>query len=166
MTSPEEAAAETDARGDDVYQPTGSDASNRPGDPLDPENALETGTTGNTEEPGYSPPDRPTAVTRTGTTAGEQREGASLDERLAEERPDVAPEPGDGIGDLPGGEGEPLDEESGAAPAGRLVRADPAVPGGVAARDAGPEDTRAAEEAAVHRDTAVDGGHEPPPLPE
>ncbi|WP_370416354.1 DUF5709 domain-containing protein [Streptomyces fradiae] len=156
----------TGPRGDDVYQPAGSDASNRPSDPFDPENALEVEPTEAPEEPGYSPPDRPVAVTRSGTTAGEQRAGASLDERLAKERPDVTPDDANGIGDLPGGEGEPLDAESGAVRAGRIVAADPSVPGRVAARDVGPDDgAAAAEEAAMHRDMAVDGGADRPPPP-
>ncbi|XIE77456.1 DUF5709 domain-containing protein [Streptomyces sp. SBR177] len=166
MTSAEDPSTTTDARGDDVYQPTGSDAANRPSGPVDPENALATEPTDPAaapEEPGYSPPDRPVAVTRHGTTAGEQRAGAPLDARLAEERPDVTPEQDDGVGDLPGGDGEPLDAESGAARAGRLVPADPPVPGGVAARDVGPDNAAAtAEEAAMHRDTAVDGGNAGP----
>lgn len=37
------------------------------------------------------PPERWLGADRVGTTAGEEREGESLDERLAEERPDVQP---------------------------------------------------------------------------
>ncbi|MFF5970400.1 DUF5709 domain-containing protein [Streptomyces sp. NPDC012769] len=152
-------AAGADTRGDDVYQPTGSDAPNRPSGPYDPENALDADTTEAVEEPGYSPPDRPHAVTRHGTTQREQREGAPLADRLAEERPDVAPARGDDVGDLPDGDGEPLDEEAGATRAGRLTRPDAPGSGGVAAEDVGLDDgTGSAEEAAVHRDTAIDGG--------
>ena len=158
MTSPEDPDAGAGARGDDVYQPVGSDAPNRPSGPLDPENMLDAEPAEGPEEPGFSPPDRPSVVTRRGTTTEEQREGRPLDDRLAEERPDVTPMEGDDVGDLPGGEGEPLDEESGATPAGRLAVPDPLVPGGVTARDTGPDDEPAAEEAAVHRDTAIDGG--------
>jgi hypothetical protein len=39
-------------------------------------------------EEGYSPPDRPVAVDKFGTTADEAEEGESLDMRLAEEEPD------------------------------------------------------------------------------
>ncbi len=39
-------------------------------------------------EEGYSPPDRPVAVDRFGTTASEAEEGETLDMRLAEEEPD------------------------------------------------------------------------------
>jgi len=158
---PAEAAGDAygDAYGDDVYQPAGSDAANQPSDPLDPENMLDVRPTEEPEEPGFSPPGRPTAVTRRRPTAGERQEGTPLDERLAEEQPDVSPVPGDDIGDLPEGEGEPLDEESGAVRAGRLVSPDPSVPGGVAAQDVGIDDGAAsAEEAAVHRETAIDGG--------
>ncbi|MER7521090.1 DUF5709 domain-containing protein [Streptomyces sp. NPDC126499] len=154
----EDPATTADGRGDEVYQPTGSDASNRPSDPYDPENALDTDATEAVEDPGYSPPDRPRAVTRHGTTPREQREGSSLDDRLAQERPDVTQPRGDELGDLPDGEGEPVDEEAGATRAGRLVGPEPAIPGGVAAEDVGLDDgTASAEEAAVHRDTGIDG---------
>ncbi|MFE1382438.1 DUF5709 domain-containing protein [Streptomyces sp. NPDC058740] len=147
-----------DARGDDVYQPEGSDAQNRPSGPLDPENALDTDPTEALDEPGYSPPERPRGVQRHGTTLREQREGAPLDERLAEEQPEATPEEGDEVGDLPDGEGEPLDREAGATRAGRLTQADAPNPGRISARDVGPDDgTAPAEEAAVHRDTGIDG---------
>ncbi|MEU8539889.1 DUF5709 domain-containing protein [Streptomyces sp. NPDC048717] len=146
-----------EAFGDDVYQPAGSDSANRPSGPYDPGNALDTDPTEDLAEPGYSPPERPRGVARHGTTAREQRERASLDDRLAEERPDDPGDAwlGDGMGDLPGGEGEPLDEESGARRAGRLAwRSDD----GVSAVDVGTDDgTAPAEEAAMHRDTGIDG---------
>ena len=146
------------ARGDDVYQPGGSDSQNRPSGPLDPENALDADPSEAFEDPGWSPAEWPRAVDRHGTTLSEQREGASLEARLAEERPDVAPVEGGGVGDLADGEGEPLDLEAGATRAGRLALPDTPVPGGVTARDVGPDDgIAAAEEAAVHRDTEVDG---------
>ncbi|MEU2544219.1 DUF5709 domain-containing protein [Streptomyces roseolus] len=155
------AASDPDeGRGDDVYQPTHSDSDNRPSDPLDPDNALATDPTDDLSTPGYSPPERPRGVTRYGTTQREQREGESLDERLRQEEPESSPPAGDGIGDLPGGEGEPVDEEAGATRAGRLApeaarsgHVDRAV-----ARDVGPDDgTASAEEAAMHVDTAVNG---------
>lgn len=148
-----------DARGDEVYQPAGSDSANRPSGPFDPDNALDTDPTEDLAEPGYSPPERPLGVARRGTTVAEQRESASLDDRLAEERPDtvadIGTDVGDGVGDLPGGEGEPLDEQSGARRAGRLAwrSAD-----GVSAVDVGIDDgTAPAEEAAMHRETGIDG---------
>ncbi|GAB2471168.1 DUF5709 domain-containing protein [Streptomyces incanus] len=54
----------------------------------------------------------------------EEQEGESLDERLRQEVPDVEAPTGDGVGDLPGGEGEPRDPEVGADRAGRLVAPD------------------------------------------
>ncbi|MFF9063916.1 DUF5709 domain-containing protein [Streptomyces sp. NPDC014891] len=153
----------SEARGDDVYQPfEGADPS---GD-LDPDNALMTDPIDDMAVPGYSPPERPRGATRYGTTQREQREGESLDERLAQEVPDLAdgtlPE-GDGIGDLPGGEGEPVDEQAGATRAGRLTAVD--TPSGsldrAVARDVGLDDgTAPAEEAAMHVDTALDEAEE------
>ncbi|MFF8278972.1 DUF5709 domain-containing protein [Streptomyces lateritius] len=152
------------ARGDDVYQPTNADADNRPTDDLDLENAIEATPLDDMREPGYSPPDRPLAVTRHGTTQSEQREGESLDERLAQEVPDVEPPEGDGIGDLVEGQGEPVDPEAGATRAGRLTPIDrPARESrnDVLARDVGIDDgTAAAEEAAMHVDTGIEGEDE------
>jgi hypothetical protein len=153
----EDSSAAEEARGDDVHQPEGSDAPHRPSGPLDPENELGTGPTESLEGRGWSPPERPRAVTAYGTTPREQREGAPLDDRLAEEQPDVRPGDGDELGDLPDGEGDPLDQEAGATRAGRPAAPDSAVPGGVTARDVGPDDGIATAEAAVHRDTDVDG---------
>jgi hypothetical protein len=59
-----------------------------------------------------------------GTTDFEQEQGESLDIRLAREVPDVTGEEGDGIGDLPGGEGELRDDEVGDERAGRLAETD------------------------------------------
>ncbi|MFC9342544.1 DUF5709 domain-containing protein [Streptomyces sp. NPDC057020] len=153
---------ETDeARGDDVYQPAPSDAAARSAD-LDPDNSLMTDAVDDLAVPGYSPPERPRGVTRHGTTPREQREGESLDERLGQEVPDAPEEPfpeDDGIGDLRGGAGEPVDEQAGATRAGRLVPVDtpPGRDDHAVARDVGPDDgTAPAEEAAMHVDTAVD----------
>ncbi|GAA4007601.1 hypothetical protein GCM10022247_32150 [Allokutzneria multivorans] len=44
-------------------------------------------------EEGVEPPEHWSGVDQHGTTPNEQREGETLDERLAEERPDVEPEP-------------------------------------------------------------------------
>ncbi|MFD8643895.1 DUF5709 domain-containing protein [Streptomyces zaomyceticus] len=150
-----------EARGDDVYQPASSDAAD-PVDDLDPDNALMTDPVEDMTVPGYSPPERPRGVTRHGTTQREQRDGESLDERLAQEIPDSPQEPppeGDGIGDLPGGTGEPVDEQAGATRAGRLAPVDtpPGRGDHAVARDVGLDDgTAPAEEAAMHVDTAVD----------
>ncbi|GGY54399.1 DUF5709 domain-containing protein [Streptomyces omiyaensis] len=159
-----------DARGDDVYQPAPSGAADPAGDP-DPDNALMTDPVDDMAVPGYSPPERPRGATRHGTTRREQQEGESLDERLAQEIPDAPEEPppgDDGIGDLPGGDGEPVDEQAGARRAGRLAPIG-TPPGGDdhgVARDVGPDDgTAPAEEAAVHVDTAADAGDDLPAPP-
>ncbi|MFD8014029.1 DUF5709 domain-containing protein, partial [Streptomyces sp. NPDC059762] len=76
------------------------------------------------------------------------------------EEPEVGPVTGDGIGDLPEGAGEPVDEEAGAGRAGRLApyAARPGHMDRAVARDVGRDDgTAPAEEAAMHVDTAVDG---------
>lgn len=94
-----------------------------------------------------------------GTTAREQHEGESLDQRLAEERTDPALEKldaDDRVGDLPGGQGEPLDAEVGADRAGRLVAPDEGAhedaEKDMIAEDVGIDGGAAsAEEAAVHR---------------
>ncbi|MET9375652.1 DUF5709 domain-containing protein [Streptomyces sp. NPDC003035] len=150
-------------RGDDVYQPTNADVDNRPTDELDLENAVDVNQLDDMRTPGYSPPDRPRAVTRHGTTNREQREGESLDERLAQEVPDVGPPEGDGIGDLVGGQGETVDPEAGAARAGRLTPVDtpPRQHTGAVARDVGIDDGAAsAEEAAMHEETGIEGPEE------
>ncbi len=129
------------ARGDDVYQPANSGADNRPTDDLDMENALGEREGDEMQVEGYSPPDQPLAATKHGTTGEEQREGETLDQRLAEEVPDVQPP----VDDLPGGEDEPLEE---VAP-----QRDTGVPG----QDAGMDGAAApAEEAAMHIDSPED----------
>ncbi|MFE5834846.1 DUF5709 domain-containing protein [Streptomyces sp. NPDC056488] len=148
-----------EARGDDVYQPTHSDVDNRPTDALDPDNAIVTDPLEDMANPGYSPPERPRGVTRYGTTQREQREGESLDDRLSQEVPEDPLPEGDSIGDLPGGAGEPVDEQAGSTRAGRLAPVDtPRETGNrTVARDVGPDDWAApAEEAAMHVDTGAD----------
>ena len=51
-------------------------------------------------EGGMDPPERWSEADRVGMTEAEQREGASLDERLSEEDPDPEPERQDAIDDL------------------------------------------------------------------
>ncbi|MCC9707463.1 DUF5709 domain-containing protein [Streptomyces sp. MNU76] len=109
---------------DDAYQPTGGNEEQEDAAPLDLQDALDERTYDDMLDEGYSPPERPLGVTKSGTTAAEQHEGESLDDRLRQEVPDVEVPAGDGIGDLPGGEGEPLDPEVGADRAGRLVAPD------------------------------------------
>ncbi|QNP61839.1 DUF5709 domain-containing protein [Streptomyces genisteinicus] len=141
-------------RSDDVYQPGHSDAGNRPSGELDPENVIGERSLDDTMEEGYSPPERPLGVNRHGTTGSEAREGETLDDRLAQEAPDTAVPDGDGIGDLPGGAGEPAREITGDARAGRIAPADdpaPRRPAGTVARDVGIDGGAAsAEEAAMH----------------
>ncbi|MGW4778943.1 DUF5709 domain-containing protein [Streptomyces filamentosus] len=144
---------ENDARGDDVYQPDGSETQ-------DDEGLLDAGDTldGPLDDPydaGYSPPDRPWGAGHTGETAEEQERGETLDERLAEEVPDLTVPDGDGIGDAPDTDGEALDGEVGGRRAGRLVSSgeDPGSEDWTAmeAQDAGLDGGAAsAEEAAVH----------------
>ncbi|MCD0483654.1 hypothetical protein LO771_14930 [Streptacidiphilus sp. ASG 303] len=79
------------------------------------------------------PGDAPTAVESFGTTAAEQQEGESLDDRLAQEEPDVGQEPpGNGYGDED--TGLALPPEGGptpglAEPAGGSAAGDPAPVG-------------------------------------
>ncbi|KFG10575.1 DUF5709 domain-containing protein [Streptomyces scabiei] len=112
---------------DDAYQPTGGNEEQEDASPLDLQDALDERTYDDILDEGYSPPEKPLGVTRSGTTAAEQHEGESLDDRLRQEVPDVEVPPGDGIGDLPGGEGEPVDPEAGTDRAGRLVAPDEGV---------------------------------------
>jgi hypothetical protein len=142
------------AMGDDVYQPDGLDVRDDAG-PLDMDDTLEDRGLDDALDEGYSPPERPFAVEDTGTTAEEQHNGDSLDERLAREVPDtpLLPE-GDGLGDKSDTDGELLDPEAGDRRAGRLTAsadgaAGPAEDG--LADDVGIDGGAAsAEEAAVH----------------
>ncbi|WP_020134706.1 DUF5709 domain-containing protein [Streptomyces sp. 351MFTsu5.1] len=113
-----------DPMADDVYQPTGTNEEQEDAAPLDLQDALDERTYDDTLDEGYSPPEKPLGVTRYGTTAAEQHDGETLDQRLAQEVPEAAEPVGDGVGDLPGGEGEPVDPEAGTERAGRLVAPD------------------------------------------
>ncbi|MEU6059368.1 DUF5709 domain-containing protein [Streptomyces sp. NPDC047097] len=147
-----------ESMGDEVYhQPDDADEREDTGI-LDPEDTLSERDADPYEE-GYSPPERPYAVEDHGTTAREQREGESLDQRLAEEVPDPTLDdvaPGDGIGDLPGGDGEVAGgDQVGRERSGRLVAPDEGAHGDdekdVVATDVGIDGAAAsAEEAAMH----------------
>lgn len=145
-------AATDNARGDDVYQPDGSETVDDAGI-LDAADTL----SGREAEPydeGWSPPERPLGVERRGTTAAEQQAGESLDQRLAEELPDpaldLADDTGDGIGDTPDTDGEAWDDEVGVTRSGRLTAPDTPGPS-TFAQDVGVDGAAAsAEEAAVH----------------
>jgi hypothetical protein len=155
---------------DDAYQPTGSNEEQQDAAPLDLQDAVDERTYDDTLDEGYSPPEKPLGVTRHGTTAAEQHEGETLDERLAQEVPDTTAPPGDDVGDLPGGEGEPVDSEAGTDRAGRLVAPDegahPDITKDEIAADVGIDGGAAgAEEAAVHvveDDTLLPEGDEGP----
>ncbi|MGW0286340.1 DUF5709 domain-containing protein [Streptomyces sp. NPDC003236] len=130
---------------DDAYQPTGSNEEQEDAAPLDLQDAVDERGYDDVLDEGYSPPERPLGVTKYGTTAAEHQEGETLDERLRQEVPDVAAPAGDATGDLPGGEGEPVDPEAGGARAGRLV-----------APDEGSHTDTTKEE--VASDVGIDGG--------
>ncbi|MFC8200077.1 DUF5709 domain-containing protein [Streptomyces sp. NPDC057298] len=113
-----------DSMADDAYQPTGTNEEQADAAPLDLQDAVDERTYDDILDEGYSPPEKPLGVTKTGVTAAEQHEGETLDERLRQEVPEAEAPPGDGIGDLPGGEGEAVGPEVGADRAGRLVAPD------------------------------------------
>ncbi|MFF8601303.1 DUF5709 domain-containing protein [Streptomyces sp. NPDC015232] len=146
--------AGNEAWGDEVYQPDARSEVQDDAGLLDASDTLD-GPVDDPLDEGYVPPDRPWAVEHTGVTAAERLRGESLDQRLAEELPDDAPDPDwDGIGDAVDTDGEPLDGEVGTRRSGRLV----ALDGGRAlsplegyARDVGIDGGAAsAEEAAMH----------------
>jgi hypothetical protein len=123
--------------GDSVYEAGVEDAED-----FDP---IENLTGEDAEEPldtGYSPPDHRPSATRYGTTAAEQAAGESLDQRLAQEEPDI--------------DGDILVEAGSPAPrAGRLVAPDEGAHDAdepdVIALDVGKAGSAAsAEEAAMH----------------
>jgi Family of unknown function (DUF5709) len=129
--------------GDSVYEDGVEDASDF--DPIedltgesDPEEPYDTS---------YSPPDHRPAATRHGLTDYEQAAGESLDERLAEEVPDIS---ADDYGDGDSEDGSPVEPR-----AGRLVAPDEGAhadaEGDSTATDVGPAGFgSSAEEAAVH----------------
>jgi hypothetical protein len=115
---------------------------------LEPEDTLMDRGVSPAIDEGYSPPERPLAVDRRGTTAAEQREGETLDQRLAEEEPDPALEDDDNaeilddneVGRLRSGRLVAEDEGVGEDEEKDLVASDIGIDGGAAS----------AEEAAVH----------------
>ncbi|GJF31380.1 hypothetical protein KNE206_40800 [Kitasatospora sp. NE20-6] len=147
--------------------PTGGGDDQQDTGPLDPENTLDDRGYDDVLDEGYSPPERPYGVDRPGTTVAEQRDGESLDRRLARELPEIAPDDGDGIGDLADGDGEPVDREVGDDRAGRLVAPDEGAHGTVdremLASDVGIDGGAAcAEEAAMHIVPAEELGTDAP----
>ncbi|UUU35767.1 DUF5709 domain-containing protein [Streptomyces sp. CA-210063] len=140
--------------GDDVYQPDGSEIQDDAG-LLDAEDTLITDGVADPLDRGWSPPERPWAVEHAGVTAAERLHGETLDQRLAEELPDIPYPDGDGIGDSLDTDGEPLDNEVGDFRSGRLVAPDEGAhedeESGLIATDVGIDGAAAsAEEAAMH----------------
>jgi hypothetical protein len=74
--------------GDQVYE-AGSDPDDDQTYAVESEDTLAELDTDELAETDWSPPDRPPKATRYGTTELEQLEGETLEERLAEEEPDV-----------------------------------------------------------------------------
>ncbi|GAX57218.1 DUF5709 domain-containing protein [Streptomyces olivochromogenes] len=143
-----------EAMGDDVYQPDGSEVQDDAG-LLDVSDTLDDRGIDEALDEGYSPPEKPWGVEHTGVTAAERQRGESLDERLAEEVPDIAGQDGDGIGDLWDGDVELIDDEVGDLRAGRLVAPDEGAhedtEKDLIAYDVGVDGAAAsAEEAAMH----------------
>lgn len=138
-------------RGDDVYQPQQPEASD-PVEQLDTADTLDNRQLVDVLDEGYSPPERPWAVEDLGTTGSEQLSGETLDGRLARELPENGDPPGDGVGDVSDGDGEPWDSEVGGVRAGRLTRElDLNEPDSMAGEDVGIDGAAAsAEEAAMH----------------
>ena len=112
-----------EAMGDEVYQPDGSEVQDDAG-LLDAADTLDYRAGEEALDEGYSPPERPWAVEHTGVTAAEGQRGETLDERLAEEVPDLAVPEGDDLGDTWDTDGELLDDEVGDGRAGRLLAPD------------------------------------------
>ncbi|MFF0226254.1 DUF5709 domain-containing protein [Streptomyces sp. NPDC004629] len=140
--------------GDDVYQPDGSEVQDDAG-LLDASDTLDYRAGEDALDEGYSPPERPWGVQHSGVTAAERLQGESLDERLAEEVPDIAVPPGDGIGDAWDTDGELIDAEVGDERAGRLLAPDEGsrenTLSDLVASDVGLDGAGAsAEEAAMH----------------
>ncbi|WP_432136121.1 MULTISPECIES: DUF5709 domain-containing protein [unclassified Streptomyces] len=143
-----------DGWGDDVYQPDPSEIPEDSGI-LDAEDTLERDGVDDPHDRGWSPPERPWAVEHTGVTAAERQHGETLDQRLAEEVPELTVPDGDGLGDAQGTDGELLDNEVGAVRSGRLVAPDEGAhedrESALVADDVGIDGAAAsAEEAAMH----------------
>ncbi|MBK3562767.1 MULTISPECIES: DUF5709 domain-containing protein [unclassified Streptomyces] len=143
-----------DGWGDDVYQPDGSEVQDDAG-LLDAEDTLLADGVEDPLDRGWSPPDRPWAVERADVTAAERQHGETLDQRLAEEVPDLVVPDGDGLGDSEDTDGELRDTEVGDLRSGRLVAPDEGAhedeESGLIATDVGIDGAAAsAEEAAMH----------------
>jgi hypothetical protein len=93
---------------------------------LPPEEGLDDQEVGEDLDEGYSPGERPLALSAWGTTAAEEAAQESLDALLSREEPDIADaaDEGDGLGDTIGTDGELVDDQVGDRRAGRLLIAD------------------------------------------
>lgn len=122
---------------DDVYQPEGDP--DQPGESIpDFDNTLDGPDQDDIMDTSYSPPEKPR----------NSEEGETLEERLAEEEPEVwdRQDPDDdGIGDTSDTDGEVVDDQVGDVRAGRLVAPD----------EGAHED---AEKDSVATDVGIDGG--------
>jgi hypothetical protein len=125
-------------------------------DQLQPEDTLDDRGVDDLLDEGYSPPERPRGVNAFGTTAAEQRQGESLEQRLAQEEPDPANAVEDPLADtssVGGQEPEAIAEEDdflgdgevGDQRSGRLIAPD----------EGAHEDT---EPDLVAEDMGIDGG--------
>ena len=122
---------------------------------LEPQDTLEELGVADVLDTGWSPAERPWAVTDWGTTEREELAGESLAGRLAREVPERPEAEGDGLGDASDTDGELIDDEVGGRRAGRLVESVGAGWGDVEpesyALDVGIDSGAAsAEEGAVH----------------
>jgi hypothetical protein len=132
---------------------------------LEPQDTLEDpGGVDDVLDTGWSPAERPWAVTDWGTTEREESAGESLAGRLSREIPERPDPDGDGLGDTSDTDGELIDDEVGGRRAGRLFETSGEEYGDVEpelyALDGGIDGGAAsAEEAAVHvvRDQDDDG---------
>lgn len=123
------------------------------GDQLQPEDTLDDRGVEDVLDEGYSPPERPRGVTAKGVTAREEIEGETIDERHAQEEPEVWEEAeAEADADILDG---PVTGEVGDARAGRLTSPDEGVleddEAALVGHDEGIDGAGAsAEEAAVH----------------
>jgi hypothetical protein len=125
-------------------------------DQLQPEDTLDDRGVDDLLDEGYSPPERPRGVDAFGTTAAEQRQGESIDQRVAHEVPDPTSLFEDPLLDLSMAGGDDPDAialeddflgdtEVGDRRSGRLM----------APEEGGPDDT---ESEMLARDVGMDGG--------
>ena len=93
---------------------------------LPPEEGLDDQEVGEDLDEGYSPGERPLALSSWGTTAAEESSPESLDRLLSREEPDLAgtADDGDGLGDTTDTDGELIDDQVGDRRAGRLLIGD------------------------------------------